>query len=73
LSFLYAKIVIFGPEQPLKSLKNGHFQPKQAYIMAFLLHVGCIGLKSPVLGQKALTGLKKGLFIPEPAFLNNFF
>jgi hypothetical protein len=53
--------------------KKGHLKPKQAYNMAFLLHIGCFGLKGPVLGQKALTGLKKGLSIPEPAFLNSFF
>jgi hypothetical protein len=40
--------------------------------MAFLLHIGCIGLKCPVLGQKALIGLKNGLILPGPAFLNSF-
>jgi len=41
--------------------------------MVFLLDIGCIGLKCPFLGQKVLIGLKKGLFLPKPAFLDSFF
>jgi hypothetical protein len=42
-------------------------------LKTFLLHIGCNGLKCPLLAQKALIGLIKGLFIPKAAFLESFF
>jgi hypothetical protein len=40
--------------------------------MAFLLHIGYIGLKYPLLTQEVLIGLKKGQLTPKPAFLDIF-
>ena len=36
-----------------------------------LLHIGYIGLKCPFFSQEVLIGLKKGLFLPKPASLDN--
>jgi hypothetical protein len=65
------KLVIFGTDETLTGLKNGHFQQKQAYDIAFLLHIGYIGLKCPFLTQKEFVGLKRGI-LSKPAFLDSF-
>ena len=67
------KIVMFGACKTFTGLKNSYFQPKQTSNMAFLLHIGCTDLICPFSAQKVLIGLKKGLFLPKPAVLNNFF
>jgi hypothetical protein len=40
--------------------------------MAFLLHIGYIGLKGPFLTQKAFVGLKRGILLSKPAFFDSF-
>jgi hypothetical protein len=40
--------------------------------MAFLLHLGYTGSKYPFFAQQVLIGLKKGIFLPKPAFLDSF-